>query len=82
MLKSKQRKGVLSMLSATEKIKVILKRENLTIKDLAEQMGTSRQNLHNKLAKDNLSENDLKKICSHLGITFEVVFYLNENEKL
>lgn len=70
------------MLSATEKIKVILNRKGMTVKDLAELMETSRQNLHSKLSKDNLSENDLKKICSLLDVEYEITFTLKDGEKI
>lgn len=70
------------MLSATEKIKVVLNREGMTVKDLAELMGTSRQNLHSKLSKNNLSESDLEKICSLLNITYEITFTLQNGERI
>lgn len=70
------------MLSATEKIKVVLNREGMTVKDLAELMGTSRQNLHSKLSKNNLSESDLEKICNLLNITYEITFTLQNGERI
>jgi transcriptional regulator with XRE-family HTH domain len=70
------------MLTATEKLKVILKRKNMTVKELADLLGTSRQNLHGKLTKDNLSEHDLKKFCEILGIQFEINFILENGEKI
>ena len=34
-------------LTVSEKLKILLGRKNLTIKDLADKLGTSRQNLFN-----------------------------------
>lgn len=70
------------MLTATEKLKVILKRKNMTVKDLADLLGTSRQNLHSKLTKDNLSEHDLKKFCEILDVQYEINFILSDGEKI
>ncbi|KOP72399.1 transcriptional regulator [Lysinibacillus sp. FJAT-14745] len=70
------------MLTATEKLKVILKRKNMTVKELADLLGTSRQNLHGKLSKDNLSENDLKKFCEVLDVKYEINFILENGDKI
>ncbi|WP_427108642.1 helix-turn-helix domain-containing protein [Lysinibacillus xylanilyticus] len=70
------------MLTATEKLKVILKRKDMTVKELADLLGTTRQNLHSKLAKDNLSEDDLKKYCEVLGIKYEINFILENDDKI
>ena len=40
-------------LTFAEKVKIICNRKNITIKDLAESLGTTRQNLTNKLSRDN-----------------------------
>lgn len=53
-----------------EKIKIILKRRNMTITELASQLGTSRQNLTNKFARDNFSENEIKEIAQILDCEF------------
>ena len=70
------------MLTATEKLKVILSRKGLTVKELADLLDTSRQNLHSKLSKNNLSEEDLKKFCEVLGIQYEITFILDDEEKI
>ncbi|MCL1696547.1 helix-turn-helix transcriptional regulator [Lysinibacillus sp. BPa_S21] len=70
------------MLTATEKLKVILKRKDMTVKEFADLLGTTRQNLHSKLAKDNLSEDDLKKYCEVLGIKYEINFILENDDKI
>ena len=56
-----------------EQVKVILKRQNMTIKDLAAILETrtgkpmSRQNLTKKLNRNNFQEQDMKEIAAALG---------------
>ena len=42
-------------LSMSEKIKVVLGRRNMTLGDLAEKTGQTRQNLSNKMSRDNFT---------------------------
>lgn len=60
------------MLSFSEKIRIILKRKNLTIKDLAELLNTSNQNLSNKFSRNNFSEKDLKEISQALNCEYDI----------
>lgn len=57
-------------LSMGEKIKVVLSRRNMTITELARQIGTTRQNLTNKFARDNFSEKEIKEIACVLNCEF------------
>ena len=57
-------------LSMGEKIKIILNRRNMTITELAKRLGTSRQNLTNKFARDNFSESEIKEIACVLDCEF------------
>jgi len=54
------------MLTTSEKIRLLLKRKDMSISTLAEKIGTSRQNLNNKLRRNNFSELDLKDIANAL----------------
>ena len=65
-------------LTASEKIKVILKRRKMTLGDLADKLEQSRQNLSNKMSRDNFSERDLAQIAEALGCSFDTVFTLND----
>ena len=47
-------------MTPTEKIKVLLDRKKMTIGTLADVTGQTRQNLSNKLKRDNFSYNELK----------------------
>ena len=57
-----------------EKIKIMLIKQNLTVKGLAEMLDTSPSNLSNKLSRDNFSEKELHEIAERLGCTFEGSF--------
>lgn len=61
-----------------EKIKIILKRRNMTITELAEQIGTSRQNLTNKFTRDNFQENEMIEISSKLNCTYTGSVKMND----
>ncbi len=65
-----------------EKIKVLLNRKSMSVQDLAELLGQSRQNINTKLKKDNFSEQDLKKIAEVLEVEFEGFFFLKNGEKI
>lgn len=60
------------MISFSEKVRIILKRKNLTIKDLADKLGTSRQNLSGKFSRDNFSEKDINQITQVLNCDYEI----------
>lgn len=61
-------------LTVTGKIKLILIRKNMTMKDLADTIGTSKQNLFGKFKKNNFSEKDLNQISEALNYDYEIVF--------
>ena len=65
-------------LSTYEKIMVVLKRRNMTISELAEKTGQTRQNLHNKLKRDNFQEKELQAIAKALYCKFESFFVMND----
>lgn len=65
-------------LTIGEKIRIILGRKDMTITELAEKIGTSRQNLTNKFKRDNFCEKELKQITESLNCTFEINIILND----
>ena len=69
-------------LSMGEKIRILLKRRKMTISELAISIGTSNQNLSNKLTRDNFSEQDLHKIAEAFGCHFEGFFIFDDGEKI
>lgn len=58
-------------LSIGEKIRVLMKRRDMSISTLAEKLGTTRQNLSNKLSRDNFSEREIEAIAEALDCTYE-----------
>lgn len=65
-------------LTTSEKIKVLLGRRGMTVSDLAEKLGTSRQNLTNKFSRNNFSEKEVRAIAEALNCGFEALFTLND----
>lgn len=63
------------------KIRTILLERNMTIKELAEKMGTTGNNLSNKLSRDNLSEKELHKIANALNCDYDGVFTFRDTGK-
>ena len=66
------------MLTVGEKIKIILKRRNMTLAQLAEKIGQSRQNLSNKMSRDNFSEKELYSIAQALNCSYIANFKMND----
>ncbi|HAU5255851.1 TPA: helix-turn-helix transcriptional regulator [Clostridioides difficile] len=69
------------MISFGEKIKIILKRKNMTIGELAEKTGQTRQNLSNKFSRDNFSEKEIRGFAEILDCEFDFYFIMNDTEE-
>ena len=65
-------------LTLGEKIKIILGRRGITLSQLAEKTGQSRQNMSNKMARDNFAEKELQEIAQALDCAFEAGFTMND----
>lgn len=65
-------------LTMGEKIKVILNRRNMTLAQLAEKTGQSRQNMSNKMSRDNFTEKDLYEIADALNCSYKATFTMND----
>ena len=61
-----------------EQVKIILSRKGMTIKELAEQIekrtgkNMSRQNMTQRLKRDNFQEQDMRMIAEILGCSFQL----------
>ena len=64
-----------------EKIKIALIKRNMSLKDLAEKIGSTPSNLSNKIKRDNFPENELHEIAEALDCTFNVSFTLNDTKE-
>lgn len=71
-----------SQLTTSEKIKIALGRKNMTLQDLAHKLGTTRQNLHNKITRGNFKEDDLQKIAEALDLKLEISFIFDDETKI
>lgn len=67
------------LLSFAETVRIILKRENISVENLASRLDTTRQNLNQKLLQNNFKESDMKKIAAALG--YDLVISLEKIEK-
>lgn len=63
------------------KIRTILLERNMTLKELAEKIGTSGSNLSNKLSRDNLSEKELRTIAEALNCDYDGIFTFKDTGK-
>ena len=69
-------------LSTAEKIRVILKRQGMTVSQLAELTGQSRQNLSQKLERNNFGEEELQALAEKMGVRYESYFVMENGDKL
>ena len=70
-------------LTMGEKIKVMLNRRGMTLAQLAEKVGQSRQNMSNKMSRDNFAEKELREIARALNCSFDAGFtMIDTGEKL
>jgi transcriptional regulator with XRE-family HTH domain len=58
-------------LTMGEKIRILLKRKNVTITELSSRLKTSNPNIANKLKRDNFSTNEFDEIAEVLDCEFE-----------
>lgn len=65
-------------LTMGERIRVILSRRDMTLSDLAKALGQSRQNMSNKMARDNFSEKELQEIAEALNCTYRAELVMND----
>lgn len=65
-----------------EKIRILLRHKKTTIALLADKLGTSRQNLTNKLNRDNFTEKEPQQIAEALNCKFEGFFILSDDETI
>ena len=63
------------------KIKTILWERKMTIKELAEKIGTNGNNLSNKLSRDNFSEKELQQIAEALDCDYDGIFTMHDTGK-
>lgn len=63
------------------KIRTLLLERKMTIKELAEKIGTNGNNLSNKLSRDNFSEKELQEIAEALDCDYDATFTMRDTGK-
>ena len=61
-------------LTMSEKIKILAKRSNIALFQVAERSGQTRQNLANKLSRNDFKISELKRIADALGVSLAEVY--------
>lgn len=69
-------------ISVAEKVRLIMKRHNMTMGDLAEASGQTRQNLSNKMSRGNFTERDIKALATALGCKAKITFVLPDGTEI
>lgn len=69
-------------MAMAKKIRTVLIERDITIKELAEKIGTNGNNLSNKLSRDNFSEKELRDIAAALDCDYDGVFTLRDSGKM
>lgn len=62
-------------MTTEEKIDVALARAKLSKSELARRLGTSPQNLHKKIKRNTLNDDDMQKIADAIGCEWKSDFY-------
>jgi lambda repressor-like predicted transcriptional regulator len=65
-------------LTMGEKLRILLKRKNITIVELSRRHGATNQNMANKLKRDYFSVKELEDIANALDCEFEG-YYVDKN---
>lgn len=68
-------------MAMAKKVRTVLLERDMTIKELAEKIGTNGNNLSNKLARDNFSEKELREIAEALYCDYDGIFTLRDSGK-
>ena len=61
-------------MTAGEKLRIIMERKRVSMGAMAEGTGPSRQNLSNKMKRDDFSEQELRKMAEVLGCSINIQF--------
>ena len=69
-------------ISVAEKLRLIMKRQNMTMGELAEASGQTRQNLSNKMTRGNFTEKDIESMASALGCSAKIIFVFPDGTEI
>ena len=71
-----------AIMSTSDMIRELCDKQNVSLSEVARQIGQSRQNLYKKLLRDTLTIDEIKQISDVLGVKFEQSFTLPSGEQL
>lgn len=69
-------------MTVAEKVSVIMKRQKMTMGDLAKATGQTRQNLSNKMSRGNFTEKDIAKLAAALGCSVDIRFRTADGDEI
>ncbi len=69
-------------MTVAEKLGIIMKRKKITMGELAEATGQTRQNLSNKMSRGNFTEKDITKLAAALDCTVDIRFKMQDGEEI
>ena len=69
-------------ITVAEKLRIIMNRRGVNMTKLAELSGQSRQNLSNKFARGNFTEDDIEKLADALGCEVDIRFFLPDGTEV
>lgn len=68
-------------MNTAEKIRILMGRKNISMGEMAEKTGQSRQNFSNKMKRANFSESEIMQMAAVLGCTVDIQF-IDENGEI
>ena len=71
-VKTARKEGEPVQLSFNEQIAVIMKRQGVTVAELAQRLGKSRQNVNNRLKNSDFTTAEMRDYAAALGCTIEI----------
>ena len=69
-------------MTIAEKLRLIMSRANVTMGQLAEASGQTRQNLSNKMGRGNFTEKDITTLATALGCKVKITFVLPDGTEV
>ncbi len=69
-------------MTISEQIKVLCVRQNISLAELARRLGKSPQSFNSKMKRESFTVDDLEKIASVTGASFERNFILGNGDKI
>ena len=69
-------------ITVSEKIRIIMGRQNISMTKLAELTGQTRQNLINKFSRGNFTESDIEAMAKAMGCSVDIRFILPDGSEV